>query len=288
MKNPEHKNFKVSVIIPTIGRSSINRSLEAIEKQTKNADEVIVVRDELRQGAGWARNEGIRRSHGELIAFLDDDCEPPADWIEKLADAIDRNSAAGAGGTYNETDPFWREINSKRKFPEVEKEDNIGIVGTGGNIMYRRSWLESVLKTDGHIFNEEFKNSMGGEDIELAWRLRCMGGKMIFVPCRVTHLKMLSSWGYLKLTFNRGIGIFHLYEEQIDSDNKITAGKSLLWSERSSPITKLLKILWKKVLGPFDFESFSRLDYFLLFWLGEKTESAGFLWGMVLRALRIK
>lgn len=288
MKYPGQKNIKVSVIIPTIGRSSIDRSLEAIDRQTERPDEVIVVRDELRQGAGWARNEGIRRSHGELVAFLDDDCEPPSDWVEKLADAIDRHGAAGAGGTYNETDPFWREINSKRKFPEVEKEDEVGIVGTGGNIMYKRAWLDSILKTDGHIFNEVFKNSMGGEDTELAWRLRCRGGKMIFVPCRVTHLKKLSSLGYLKLTFHRGIGIFHLYREQLNSDNSITAGKSILWGERSSMITKLLKIFWRKVLGPFDFGSFSRLDYFFLFWLGEKTESAGFLWGMILQTLRTK
>jgi glycosyltransferase involved in cell wall biosynthesis len=105
MLGPEHDGHIVSVIIPTIGRESIARTREALEQQTRRPDEMIEVVDNDRRGTSWARNEGIRRAKGDLIAFTDDDCVPPADWIERLINAIDAHGAAGAGGTYEETDP---------------------------------------------------------------------------------------------------------------------------------------------------------------------------------------
>jgi GT2 family glycosyltransferase len=281
MKYPEYDKLSVSIIIPTISRFSLSLTLEAIKKQTRKADEVIVITDEDRRGVCWARNEGIRISHGNLIAFLDDDCVPPEDWIEKLEDAICRHDAAGAGGIYLEVDPFLNEIWGRRKFPDVEHEDNFGTVGTGGNVMYKRSWLDTCAKKDGYFFNESFEKAIGGEDSELALRIRCHGGKLIFVPCKVTHLKRVDSWGYLKMVFYRGKGIFPLYIAHKNSNNAITMRNSILWGDKSSPIKKFFKILSKKALGPFDYNSFSRLDYFILFWLGEKTQSAGFLWGLI-------
>jgi len=51
----------VSVVIPTVNRGSLERTLEAVKAQSRPPDAVVVVEDTDRRGPSWARNEGIRR-----------------------------------------------------------------------------------------------------------------------------------------------------------------------------------------------------------------------------------
>src|SRR5205807_1739071 len=41
---------------------------------------------QARAGPGAARNAGVARAGGELIAFTDDDCRPRPDWLRRLAE----------------------------------------------------------------------------------------------------------------------------------------------------------------------------------------------------------
>ena len=84
----------VSVIIPTIGRSSLRLAVESVLKQTSCIPEAIVVLDKPSQiesvnqllyglnvrlfttdslGASAARNLGVLQANGDYIGFLDDD-----------------------------------------------------------------------------------------------------------------------------------------------------------------------------------------------------------------------
>ncbi len=95
----------VGVIIPTRNRAELLRgALEALSRQTRVPDEVIVVdngsTDHTRQvagqfsgrlplrylfeptpGAGQARNAGIRHATSDVLAFTDDDCIPDENWL---------------------------------------------------------------------------------------------------------------------------------------------------------------------------------------------------------------
>ena len=53
-----HK-LNITVIIPTAGRNTINQVTDALKKQTRRPDEVLVVTDTKRKGVAWARNKGI-------------------------------------------------------------------------------------------------------------------------------------------------------------------------------------------------------------------------------------
>jgi GT2 family glycosyltransferase len=270
---------RISVVIPSIGRHSVAALREALGRQSRKPDEIIIVRDEQRRGSGWARNEGIKRSAGDLIAFIDDDCEPPPDWLERLVAAVDRHDAAGAGGTYLETDPFLRDIRGRRGFPDAEQEDYIGWVGAGGNVVYKRTWLERLEKRDGHVFNESFTVS---QDIELSWRLRGFGARMVYVPVRVKHHKHLTPLEYFSFQFKRGTGIARLFIAHRANPGLVAAQRSLIWSPAGkTPRRYWLLALWRKGLGPFDIGSFGRKWDFFLFWAGEKIQGAGFLWGLI-------
>ena len=127
-----HDCHLVSVVIPTVGRETLHLCQNALEKQTRVPNEVIIVRDLRRRGASWARNEGIRQAQGDLIAFLDDDCVPSENWLEYLILTIDKYDADGVGGTYQEVDPLLHAARLRRKIPEIEQLDNLGLVGAGG------------------------------------------------------------------------------------------------------------------------------------------------------------
>ena len=43
------------------------------------------------RGFGYARNVGVREAHGEVILFIDDDCEAEQGWAEALIEPFSRN-----------------------------------------------------------------------------------------------------------------------------------------------------------------------------------------------------
>lgn len=104
----------ISVVVPTRDRAAaLRRCLDALAAQTQPV-EIVVVDDGpgpggpndppgeiegaklLRSGSrgpATARNAGAASASGEVICFLDDDCEPEPEWAATLAAA-----AVGAGG----------------------------------------------------------------------------------------------------------------------------------------------------------------------------------------------
>jgi glycosyltransferase involved in cell wall biosynthesis len=124
--NSSSGNPRISVIVPTRDRSTkIIRCLESLTQQSFRDFEVIVVNDgskddtqlhlktfaaehsnlnlqiihhPLPRGANPSRNEAIRASRGELIAFLDDDCAAEPQCLEKLQVPFTNELVAAASG----------------------------------------------------------------------------------------------------------------------------------------------------------------------------------------------
>ncbi|ARE33024.1 hypothetical protein A0W34_06505 [Rhodococcus sp. BH4] len=101
----------VSVVVATVGRDSLARTLDALLGQshhnlqilvvdnkpdTDRVDQVLSAMDDercviLRQpvkGASAARNLGLHHANGRIVAFTDDDAEPDPLWIEKILDVF--------------------------------------------------------------------------------------------------------------------------------------------------------------------------------------------------------
>ncbi len=275
--------YIISLIIPTTNRDSLSFVLQAVNNQTRKPDELIIMEDKNHLGASAMRNKGFEKSKGDLIAFLDDDTIPENNWLEIFVQEISKYNADGVSGNYIEEEPFLQEIRIRRKFPKEVQVNPDGFFGIGGNIMYRRTCLEACFKRDGYIWNPSFISV--SEDIELAWRLKANGYKLVYTNNDVKHLKRLSVFQYFRFQFKRGEGIYNLYLFSKKLQNKNNLGSSLLWKNKSNSfeINKWIKIFWKRILGPFDYKSFSKIRYFILFWLGEKFKSAGFAYQMIYR-----
>lgn len=270
----------VTVVIPTLGRGSLARTLDALTRQSRPPDEVLQIIDQDRRGPAWGRNEGIRRAKGDLIAFTDDDCVPGPEWLATLIGAIDRHDADGAGGNLRESDPLLRAVQQGRRAkPAAEQLDAGGLVGTGGNVMFRRRCLEATAARDGFVYNQSF---LVAEDWELAYHLRSRGARLVYVPFEVDHLRTARAWSYLRLQYARGIVIAALYLDQKRLRIPITPHESLLWGAGTQPSRpRWAAILWNKTIGPFNWSAFEHWHHYVLYWLGQKAQGLGFLWGLI-------
>lgn len=265
----------ISVIIPTVDRGGRDVIEDALSAQTVLPLEVIWVHDVDRRGPAWARNRGVEHAAGEIVAFLDDDCVPPSQWLADLSGALVRHDAVGAGGTYVETDPFLAARRRRRPYPDHECLDTGGLVGTGGNVMYISSVLAECRSRDGWVFDERFRIS---QDKELAWRLRRHGNRLVFVPTPVTHTKSLSSMAYVRQQFGRGRGIAALDRLSKSAPSFVPPDRGMLWDgDTRFGYRRWLRALWNKGVGPFDVGTFPSVYQFALFWIGEKFQSLGYV-----------
>lgn len=278
-KSISKHSHSISVVVPTTGEGELPLLRQALMQQSLPAAEIIVIQDSDRRGAAWARNQGIAQASGEFIAFIDDDCMPPSSWLENLLNTIQQYHADIVGGTYDESDDFLRAKRSRASYPDRSGHDEHGLVGAGGNIMFRSATLRSIQALDGFVFNEHFRIS---QDWELIWRARSLGYTVAFTHIRVTHLKHITPSSYIRMQFNRGRGIYKLNKISKSMPTAVTLHNSLLWGNaKHSKLSQWRKLLWHKMLGPFDIQSFDQHKHFILFWIGEKTQGIGFLWASI-------
>lgn len=113
----------ISVIVITYNRQkSLNQCIESLLCQNYSDYEIIIIddgsKDATRQlishlqkkhkkityfrqennGRGKARNLGLKKVRGSIIAFTDDDCIVPYDWLESMQKCFDENPTVAAIG----------------------------------------------------------------------------------------------------------------------------------------------------------------------------------------------
>lgn len=200
-------------------------------------------------GPAKARNLGIKKAQNEIVAFTDDDCAVPQEWLRRFDEGYE--GIAGVGG-YLEAPA---EVLSKNIFAQYEKfhewsQYNISdreFISTKrdeapfetNNISYKREVLEEVGG-----FDERFPPWATGEDGDLKERVLGGGFRVLFVPVKVTHLQDYSLKRFWRQQLARGAGI------------------SVTKKKHGQRLESQAELVFKILLGPLGFFGFLVRDNF--------------------------
>lgn len=240
--------IRLSLIIATYNRAEqLMVTLDSVARQTLSADrwECIVVdnnsKDDTRQrveafaaehpqlnivyhleqnqGLSYARNAGIAKAQGDIIAFVDDDERIVPEFVEAYVELFDSKAdAMSAGGKiiaeYPTGRPEWMSRYTEQPIAnpmdfgsEVKLFPKRRIPG-GGNMAMRRSVFEEV-----GVFNTNLGRTggrlIGGEESELFERMAERGMACYYVPRAVMYHIILESKlqpdYFERLSYNTGI-----------------------------------------------------------------------------------
>lgn len=232
--------MKFSVIIPTFNRPPLLAkcltAIFALEFPSEDF-EVMVVNDgssgqtpdylasinqpnfrwfsQEHRGPAAARNLAAQKSQADFLAFTDDDCLVPPDWLQRLSEGFSKHPQAAAVGGYLEAPP---QVLAKNWRAQLEAFETHQIYGAGlgeyvggfespaggtNNIAYRRHVFE---KLGG--FDETFPVP-AGEDADLKLRTVEAGCPIVYLPLKVTHLDPYSFKSFLRRSVIAGVGSAH-------------------------------------------------------------------------------
>jgi cellulose synthase/poly-beta-1,6-N-acetylglucosamine synthase-like glycosyltransferase len=207
MKSAPHVDLPVSysVIIPVRnGARTLGRCLDALRAQTgaPMRPEVIVVDDAStdgtvevaqahgvrlltlprRQGPAAARNAGAAEAQGEVLLFLDADCEAAPDWCQEMLRPLSAPDVCAVYGAYRSRQKGWVARLGQAEFDEryarLALRQSIDFLATHAAAIRGNAFLQvGGFRTD----------LRGNEDVELAFRLSHRGYRIAFAPHAIVY-----------------------------------------------------------------------------------------------------
>lgn len=219
----------ISVVVSTINRpNKIARCLNSILDSTYTNFEIIVVDqsndsktkkiiEKLRtkkiyyyqiryRGLSRARNFGIRKARGNIIAFTDDDCISHTSWLETITEAFQSNK--DAVGVFGKTLPYHPERHMGQQCPSLFSypEEKLILapvlhwkfIGLGNNMAFDRKVFTFVGGFKEWLGHGSI--GMSADDGEFSLRLLTKGYNLFYTPkAKIFHNRWLSQEQAIKL-----------------------------------------------------------------------------------------
>jgi succinoglycan biosynthesis protein ExoM len=175
-------NFSI-VVVDNDARQSAR---SVVELWTERLSVPILYSVEPRQSIALARNTSVAMATGELVAFVDDDEEPPNNWLRKLYEVLIEYNVDGVIGPvvprFEENAPFWAVHGGVFKRPAFETGEVIHWrAAATNNALVKRDVL---LELDGP-FRPQF--GAGGEDQDLFRRAVSRGRVFVWSAEALCH-----------------------------------------------------------------------------------------------------
>jgi glycosyltransferase involved in cell wall biosynthesis len=144
------------------------------------------------EGPGPSRNLGAREARGQFLAFMDSDCQAYPQWLRKALAAFEDGVGLVSGRIVAGPSVPKSVFNFTL---EVEQEN---FLYHAANIVYRREPFEAAGGFTADM-NPHCEKPMGGEDVDLAWRVKRLGWTSRFASEAVVRHEIvrLSPWQWV-------------------------------------------------------------------------------------------
>lgn len=181
-----------------------------LERARATFPELTVVPSSGPRGLSAARNTGLARATGEIVAFLDDDAAAEPDWLARLLPHYQDERVLAVGG---HALPDWEKERPRWLPPEFDWVVGCSFTGQptevapvrnliGCNMSFRRSILDRTAGFDPAL-GRVGRTPVGCEETELCIRLRQLepDGVVLYEPAaRVRHRVTVdrAKWRYFR------------------------------------------------------------------------------------------
>jgi glycosyltransferase involved in cell wall biosynthesis len=183
------KNFEI-IIIEQLGSGELENNIRRLDNRIKYFN--------LQQkGLNQARNFGISKAKGKIIAFTDDDCLVNKKWLIEIEHSFNDKSYVGIFGNFL---PYKKSERKNYICPSTIKLETAQIInkplehwkiGSGGNMAFRKN-IFSEIGCFANILGQGAVGG-GGDDVEFIFRLLVNHKTLFFNPkMLVYHDKWLT------------------------------------------------------------------------------------------------
>jgi glycosyltransferase involved in cell wall biosynthesis len=106
------------------------------------------------KGLSSARNIGMQNAAGDIVAYTDDDCYMPADWLSKMKQGFDKDPQICIefcnvkAGSYDTSSGFIPEYNRTGELILKSTKDKLQARGIGAGMAVRKSTVQSLGSFD--------------------------------------------------------------------------------------------------------------------------------------------
>lgn len=181
----------ISVIVPTFNEErSITACLKTLCSQTLHREEyeIIVVdgnssdhtRDLAKEYAdevfiqtskkvGGARNDGVMRAKGNIVATTDADCMIPPDWLEVIKKNFEKKDIVQLYG------PIYPIEGGIKNRLSLVAANTLSFVGYYTGIFYYTLGCNTAFDKEAFIKGGMYRTIDAGDDIEIALRMKKLG-----------------------------------------------------------------------------------------------------------------
>jgi len=195
LRRQTFKNFELIVV----NDNSTDRTKSILKDYSRKYDKIKIINNTKNKGVSGARNSGIRKAKGEIIAFLDDDCIADKNWLNELIKPYKNQDIIGVGGRITNPKPSNLAELANEGLNDVANKSGVIDRFIGGNMSFRTSFIKKIR------FDETLK--YGSDEWDVCATAKKHGHKLFYQhTSRVTHYHPSTFGSLIRQQYKNGLG----------------------------------------------------------------------------------